>query len=151
LHRNDGNHSFLSGEQKAMNLQEIAQRLHDRATRGDLLSAEERVILDDWYARQDAEEERLFAIAVAKQKPSSIEQLNDLVAQMAILIPKLEEGLAESKRLQEELVTFCRQSLDPEIADIRQAYPLMDAVARQEGWDDPEMDSYNIYARKPQQ
>jgi hypothetical protein len=35
--------------------------------------------------------------------------------------------------------------------DIRQAYPLMDAVARQEGWDDPEMDSYDIYARKPQQ
>ncbi|HWG42925.1 MAG TPA: hypothetical protein VN688_09080 [Gemmataceae bacterium] len=30
-----------------------------------------------------------------------------------------------------------------EIADVRQAYPLMDAVARQEGWDDPEMDSYN--------
>ena len=39
---------------------------------------------------------------------------------------------------------------DEEI-DIRQAYPLMDAVARQEGWDDPEMDSYDIYARKPQQ
>ena len=35
--------------------------------------------------------------------------------------------------------------------DIREAYPLMDEVARREGWDDPEMDSYNIYARKPQQ
>jgi hypothetical protein len=33
-------------------------------------------------------------------------------------------------------------------SDIRVAYPLMDAVARQEGWDDPEMDSYNIHARK---
>jgi len=32
--------------------------------------------------------------------------------------------------------------------DIREAYPLMDAVARQEGWDDPEMDSYDIYARR---
>jgi hypothetical protein len=39
---------------------------------------------------------------------------------------------------------------DEEIMDLRQAYPLMDAVARQEGWDDPEMDSYNVYARKPQ-
>jgi len=30
--------------------------------------------------------------------------------------------------------------------DIREAYPLMDEVARQQGWDDPEMDSYNIYS-----
>jgi len=27
--------------------------------------------------------------------------------------------------------------------DIRQAYPLMDAVAAKEGWNDPEMDIYN--------
>lgn len=32
---------------------------------------------------------------------------------------------------------------EDENADIREAYPLMDAVARQEGWDDPEMDSYD--------
>jgi len=33
--------------------------------------------------------------------------------------------------------------------DVRCAYPLMDAVAAKEGWDDPEMESYDIYARKP--
>jgi hypothetical protein len=27
--------------------------------------------------------------------------------------------------------------------DIREAYPLMDEVARKEGWEDPEMDCYN--------
>lgn len=27
------------------------------------------------------------------------------------------------------------------------AYPLMDAVARQEGWDDPVMASYDVYGR----
>ena len=32
--------------------------------------------------------------------------------------------------------------------DIRGAYPLMDAVARREGWDDPEMDIYNDLAPK---
>ncbi len=37
---------------------------------------------------------------------------------------------------------------DEELEDIREAYPLMDAVARQEGWDDPNMDSYNVYASK---
>jgi hypothetical protein len=56
--------------------------------------------------------------------------------------------LAEGVRL---LVTVVPPEEEAEVADIRQAYPLMDAVARQEGWDDPEMDSYDIYARKPQQ
>lgn len=39
---------------------------------------------------------------------------------------------------------------DEEDVDFREAYPLMDAVARREGWDDPEMDSYNVYVEKPQ-
>ncbi len=30
-----------------------------------------------------------------------------------------------------------------ETFDIREAYPLMDAVAASEGWDDPALDSYN--------
>lgn len=38
---------------------------------------------------------------------------------------------------------------EEEDVDFREAYPLMDAVARQEGWDDQEMDSYNVYARRP--
>lgn len=32
--------------------------------------------------------------------------------------------------------------------DVRDAYPMMDAVAREAGWDDPEMDSYNVFARE---
>lgn len=56
-------------------------------------------------------------------------------------------SLSEGARL---LVTVVPSGEEAEVADIRQAYPLMDAVARQEGWDDPEMDSYDIYARKPQ-
>ena len=34
--------------------------------------------------------------------------------------------------------------------DIREAYPLMDAVAHQEGWNDPDMDSYNEQPSPPQ-
>ena len=30
---------------------------------------------------------------------------------------------------------------------IEEAYPLMDAVAAHEGWDDPEMDGYNDPSR----
>ncbi len=48
--------------------------------------------------------------------------------------------------LYEQMKTALEEDLD-----IRGAYPLMDAVARAEGWADPEMDSYDVYARKPQQ
>jgi hypothetical protein len=32
---------------------------------------------------------------------------------------------------------------------VRDAYPLMDEVAAKEGWDDPEMDSYNTPSTQP--
>jgi len=35
------------------------------------------------------------------------------------------------------------RALLQEESDIRGAYPLMDAVASKEGWDDPSMDIYN--------
>ena len=35
------------------------------------------------------------------------------------------------------------KALLEEELDIRAAYPLMDAVAAKEGWDDPSMDIYN--------
>jgi hypothetical protein len=49
---------------------------------------------------------------------------------------------------QEDMPERASESEDEEDVDFREAYPLMDAVARQEGWDDPEMDSYNVYARR---
>ena len=42
-----------------------AQQLHDAATRGEPLSADERAALEQWYARQDEREEALLAGAAA--------------------------------------------------------------------------------------
>lgn len=39
-----------------------------------------------------------------------------------------------------------RALLNDEHFDISEVYPLMDEVARSEGWDDPEMDVYNQLA-----
>lgn len=129
----------------------IGQRLHDRATRKEPLSAEERDLLEAWYAQQDADEREQLAVGRLENETALREQMRDTLARMLILTQKMQETLAESKQLHEEFAALLRQSMEVEGADIRQAYPLMDAVARQEGWDDPEMDSYNIYARKPQQ
>ncbi len=130
---------------------EIGQRLHDRATRGESLSAEERAILDSWYARQDTEEGELFAAGRSGSKTALRERIKDTLTRMSMLTGKMQDVLAESKQLQDELVAIIREADEEEVFDIREAYPLMDAVARKEGWDDPEMDSYNIYARKHKQ
>jgi hypothetical protein len=49
------------------------------------------------------------------------------------------------KMAEEDLPERASELEDENVEEIREAYPLMDAVARQEGWDDPEMDSYNVY------
>jgi hypothetical protein len=46
--------------------------------------------------------------------------------------------------LRADIFDRVRPLLDEGECNIRDAYPLMDAVARKEGWDDPEMDSYNL-------
>ena len=43
--------------------QQIAQTLHDKATRGGALSAQEETELRAWYAQQDADEMRLFGLS----------------------------------------------------------------------------------------
>lgn len=130
---------------------EIGQRLHNRATRGEVLPVEEQKLLDAWYAQQDAEEREQLAIGRLEERFSLRERMKDTLARMTVLTQKMQETLAESKQLQEEFTAILQQTVEEENADVREAYPLMDAVARQEGWDDPDMDSYNIYARKPQQ
>jgi hypothetical protein len=37
-----------------------------------------------------------------------------------------------------------QQPAEDDDIDIREAYPLMDEVAPKEGWDDPEMESYDV-------
>ena len=46
------------------------QELHDRATRGQLLTAAEQTHLDEWYAQQDTEENALIN---GTQTPQTIE------------------------------------------------------------------------------
>lgn len=43
-----------------------------------------------------------------------------------------------------------QRTYDDSEVDVREAYPLMDAVAKQEGWDDPSMEIYDdLVPRKP--
>jgi hypothetical protein len=131
---------------------EIGARLHDRATRGNSLTPEERLSLEAWYARHDAEEMATLAAAPLSQDVTAMrERMKETLAQLVTVTQRIHALAVENERLYHEFAALREQVAKGQDFDIREAYPLMDAVARAEGWDDPEMDSYNIYARKPQQ
>lgn len=130
---------------------EVGQRLHDRATRGEQLSEEERASLESWYAQQDLEEmAALVKTTPTGDGPALRKWVEEAATQIETAIRRTNALLAENEKLRQEIAALHLQRAEGEEVDIRKAYPLMDAVARAEGWDDPEMDSYNVYARKPQ-
>jgi hypothetical protein len=131
---------------------EAAVKLHHRASLGEKLSPEEGAALEAWYAKQDAEEMAALAAAPLSQDVRAIqERIKALLARLVRVTGRIHALAVENERLYSEVRILREQLANGEEFDIRAAYPLMDAVARAEGWDDPEMDSYNIYARKPQQ
>jgi len=77
--------------------------LHDRATRGEKLTAEERTALDTWYALQDADELAAQAFAPSSSGLESVQtQVNDALARLRILTQQIELQAAENERLRRE-------------------------------------------------
>jgi hypothetical protein len=73
----------------------------------------------------------------------TVEQLSEFAAlgTPAYLVdPKTQAAFVLLSAEQYEKI---RALLDDDRFDIAEAYPLMDEVARSEGWDDPELDIYN--------
>ena len=80
----------------------------------------------------------------------TIEQLSEFAAggtPVEIVDPKTQAAFVLFSAEQYEKV---RALLDDEEFDVSEAYPLMDEVARSEGWYDPEMDIYDQF-REPKQ
>jgi hypothetical protein len=137
------------GRRESMIPDEVGTRLHDRATRGEPLTPAERVSLEAWYARHDADEMALFAAAPEPQDLAAMrERMKDTLARLVTITQRIHALAVENERLYHEVAALREQLTREQASDIREAYPLMDAVARAEGWDDPEMDSYNIAAQR---
>lgn len=79
----------------------------------------------------------------------SEEQRQALDAQQGVPLRLLDERTGAAYVLiRAELYEQLQTALTADEFDVQQAYPLMDEVASKEGWDDPEMDSYDTYARQ---
>ncbi len=84
---------------------DIGKDLHDRATRGESLSPDERRRLEAWYAAHDAAEARDLAAEDAQHK--SLEaQIKATLSQITRVTQQLQDGIAENAALRKEIASL---------------------------------------------
>ena len=83
----------------------LGKDLHDRATRGEILSTEERGQLEAWYAAHDAAEARELSAEGAQDK--SLEaQVKSTLAQIMRVTRQVQDGVAENAALRKEIASL---------------------------------------------
>jgi hypothetical protein len=91
---------------------DLGQQLHDRATRGEPLGAEEQAQLQEWYARHDQEEMTRLAAAPL---PRDLVELQALVqqatAQLVTQAQRIQALTAENAQLRREIAVLQKQLL----------------------------------------
>lgn len=80
--------------------------LHDRATRGGVLSADERAQLQQWYAEQDRAEAEMLARAPAPQTARLRAEVVDAFAQLVAVSQQLQSQNAENESLRREIAAL---------------------------------------------
>jgi hypothetical protein len=88
-----------------MNTQAMLE-LHDRATRGGVLSADERAQLQQWYAEQDQAEAEMLARAPAPQTARLRAEVDDAIAQLVAVSQQLQSQCTENESLRREIAAL---------------------------------------------
>ena len=93
-----------------MSSEEIAKQLHDKATRGQKLSAKEQKQLDAWYSEQDALEGEILAKSVKKAGNALLEaQVDAALAQVIVVTQQIRKISSENEELRREIAALRRQ------------------------------------------
>src|SRR5258708_39045778 len=92
-----------------MSADQQAQQIHDRATRGEPISAEERSQLDQWYARMDAEEGALLNRGPPHDLAAQRGQIDAAVAQVRVVTQRIQTLTAENETVRREVAALQRQ------------------------------------------
>jgi len=91
-------------------MEQEAKALHDRAARGESLSATERVALEAWYARQDAEEMALLAGAPSASNLEALRaQVEEARNQLRDASERIQMQSAENERIRREIAELERK------------------------------------------
>src|SRR5262245_41236387 len=92
-----------------MSMNSPEQQLPDRATRGETLSAEERLRLEAWYARLDQEEEEVLTKAAPPASLATLQrQIEAALAQLATVTQSVQDLTAENASVRREIATFLK-------------------------------------------
>src|SRR5262245_52553557 len=93
-----------------MSTDESLRQLHDKATRGVMLSADEQARLDAWYTQQDREEDIVLAQMLPPQTLATLQaQVDTVVSQMQVVTQRIQELLLSNESLRHEIITLQRQ------------------------------------------
>jgi len=89
---------------------DLAKQLHDRATRGELLSAEEQAQLENWYALQDSAESHALGMTAAEETAATLRsQVDAALVQLITVTKRVQEIAAENEALRREIIALRRQ------------------------------------------
>src|SRR5438132_185446 len=89
---------------------EQGQALHDKATRGGVLSADEQALLDQWYERHDREEAAVLAKASPPQTLAELRsQVDNAVAQLVTTVQSIQTLTVDNENLRREIAALHQQ------------------------------------------
>lgn len=89
---------------------ELGEQLHDRATRGEILSPTELTQLQAWYDARDRVESVQLNLATPTASTVALQtQLHSALGQMATITKQIQEIVAENDALRNEITALRRQ------------------------------------------
>ena len=87
-----------------MNDDQVAKQLHDKFTRGERLSAEEHLVLENWYTAQDYAERVMLGLVEDEETISSLQsQIESALAQLTVVTTRIQDIAAENSALKREV------------------------------------------------
>jgi hypothetical protein len=101
---------LVSQKVSTMSLDDRLQQLHDKATRGMTLSAEEQAQLAAWYAEQDQRESTLLEPPGSSQHRAALHaQVESALAQLPTVTQRIQELTAHNETVRREIAILQRQ------------------------------------------
>ena len=89
----------------------LAKQLHDKSTRDESLSAEEYLVLENWYTTQDSAESAMLGMVEDAEEVSSLQsQIESTLAQLTVVTTRIQKIASENDALRRE-VGHLRQQL----------------------------------------
>ncbi len=93
-----------------MGSDDFAGQLHDRATRGELLSAEEQSLLENWYTLQDSAESDVLGLTDDDLALTTLQtQVEAALTQLTVVTKRIQEISSENKASRREIVNLRQQ------------------------------------------